>query len=316
MRYSPTTVSQDNLELLRSPYLGGMWQVYFANTPAVHLATITFTGADAAGISDDIATALAGLPDGTDVQVMAATPILSDAQLVITMACKDNTSPTPAVMAGTSTFAPPVWVADQSFNFQTGYAVDLIPATNGKTFTELTSISAVGGGRAGVVLELFQLPVITDWVAVGCTADVTFNDKSPTARGIDCGLKSDAFVVRGKSNPGSLTIRSKLRSMADGLPRYSGRKITCMLVGSHDDQVVGDRLVFTQYTPTVTSELPEGDGEAVVNVDGKFVDLLMFVAPYDNGVSAGGAGGGLMDPETGGSILDPESGGQFFIPEG
>lgn len=281
--------------------------MFFSHVPAIHLARLTMSAVDEGAFEDELATVLTGLPDGTDVQVMAATPVLSDVALVITLACKDNTSPTPAVMTGVATFAPPAWVEDQSFNFQTGYAVDLIPGTDGATFTQLTSLTSVAGGQAGIEFDLFQLPLLTDWIAVGCTSDVTFNDKSRAARGIDCGLKSDAFVVRGKTNPGNLSIRSKLRGMADGLPRFSGSKVTCMLIGKHDDQLTGDRLVFTQFTPTVSYDFPDGDGESMVNVEGKFVDLLMFVADYAAIPVPVDTGGTLMDPE-GGTVMDPEGG--------
>jgi len=280
MFYTPATVGQADLDILKSPYLGGMWKVYFSHEPVIHLADLVMTGAAAATLTDDGATALPATPTGAHIAVVAVTPILSDASVVITLACKDNTSPTPATMAGVGTFSPPSWVADQSFNFQTGYAVDLVPATVDKTFTEVTSLTSITGGRAGVEFQLLQLPELADWILVGCTGDINFNDKSRAAKGIDCGLKADAYVVRGKTSPGNISIRSKLRGMADGLARFSGAKVSCMLEAKHDDQVLGDRLVFTQFTPTVTFDLPDGDGEAMVNVEGKYVDLLMFVAAY------------------------------------
>lgn len=283
MLYTPSSVGQSDLDILKSPYLGGMAKVYFSHTAAIHLADITMTAEATAddGLVDDIATALPNAANGgANVVVVATTPILSDASVVITLACKDNTSPTPATMNGVATFSPPAWVGDQSFNFQTGYAVDLVPATAGKKFTELTSLSSITNGKAGTEFQLLQLPDTSDWILVGCTGDINFNDKSRAAKGIDCGLKADAYVVRGKTSQGNLSIRSKLRGMAEGLARFSGSKVTCRIDISHDDQVLGDRLVFTQYTPTVTYDLPDGDGEAMVNVEGKYVDLLMFVAPY------------------------------------
>jgi hypothetical protein len=279
MLFTPTAVPAAQRDILDAPYLGGMWQVKFSHKPAVHLADILMDAAGSGTLTDDIATALPINTDGgAHVAVVAATPILSSASLVITLACKDNTTPTVNTMNGVATFSPPTHVADQSFNFQTGYAVDLVPATSGKKFTELTSLTTITNGSAGVQFQLLQLPDTADWVSIGCSGDVSFNDKSRTAKGIDCRLKSDAFVVRGKSNPGDLSIRAKYRGMADGLARFSGSKVTCMLEGLHDDQVLGDRLVFTQFTPTPAYEFPEGDGEAMVNVQGKFVDLLMFVA--------------------------------------
>ena len=127
---------------------------------------------------------------------------------------------------------------------------------------------------------MYILPDEDEYVLIGCSGDVNFNDKSRAAKGIDCGLKADAYVVRGKTNPGNLSIRSKFRGFADGLARFSGSKVTCMLELKHDDQLLGDRVVFTQYTPTPSYEGPEGDGEAMVNVEGKYVDMMMFVADY------------------------------------
>ncbi len=126
---------------------------------------------------------------------------------------------------------------------------------------------------------LYALPVLTDYTLIGCVRDFDFNTKSRMAKGIDCGMESDAFVKRGKTQPGEITVGDKLKGFAEGLMRFDGLKCTLMAVGIKDGQVTGDRLVFTQFVPTCKVKLPEGDGEATSDAIGKFVEHLFFVAP-------------------------------------
>jgi len=87
-------------------------------------------------------------------------------------------------------------------------------------------------------------------------------------------------VKRGKSGKGDLSIDSKFGGMADRLTRFDGAKTTAMLLGIKDGVITTDRLVFTQYTPGVEVDLPDGDGEAMENAaSGKWVEALFFVAP-------------------------------------
>jgi len=124
------------------------------------------------------------------------------------------------------------------------------------------------------------LPNATDYVLVGCTTSKKFNTKARKPVGIDCGMESDAFVKRGKSGKGELTLDSKFGGAAERLTRFDGAKTTAMLLGIKDGVVTTDRIVFVQYVPTVEVDLPDGDGEAVENAAaGKWVEALFFVAP-------------------------------------
>lgn len=241
--------------------------------------TFTLTTDAVATLTDDSATDLPAATVGADVQVFCTTPLRSNAATVITMATKDNQA-SPAVMAATATFSPQSWVNDQSFNFQRGYAVDMVPATSGATLTELTSLTTLAGGNRGVSFDFVRMPVLTDYILIGCTTDKDFNSKSRLPKGIDCGMITDAFVKRGKAAPGELSIGGKLKSFGDGLSRIDGGKVTVMMIGLKDGQTVGDRLVFTQCVLTGKPTLPDGDGEAMVKSEGKFVDNLYFIAPY------------------------------------
>jgi hypothetical protein len=131
-----------------------------------------------------------------------------------------------------------------------------------------------------VSFAIYQLPNAEDYALVGCTTQKKFNTKSRKPVGIDCGMESDAFVKRGKTGKGELTIDSKFGGIADRLTRFDGAKCTALLVGIKDGMVTTDQLVFTQFVPGVEIDLPDGDGEAVENAaNGKFVEALFFVAP-------------------------------------
>lgn len=275
MLYVPSAIAAADLDIAQSPYFGGEFGVYMTNVPAVLIGTIDFTAPAAALYTDNAATSM---PAATDLQLVATTPVISAANVVVTFACLDNTG-TPIAMNGVATFAPPSRAANQSSNFGRGIATDLVPAVPGKKYTAITSLTSVTAGSANMQLALYQLPVQADYTFIGCTTEIDFNTKSRMAKGVDCGMESDAFVKRGKTQPGELSISSKLKGFMDGMARFDGAKATCMLVGLKDGQDTCDRLVFTQYVQTVKPKLPEGDGEATLAGTGKFVEHLFFVAP-------------------------------------
>jgi hypothetical protein len=276
MRYLPSSIAAGDTDIAAAPYFGGEFAIYLSYVAAKFLGSVTLTGAGAGALVKSTANTIVA---ATDIQVVARTPIVSPGgNVVLTLAMHDN-SGTPISMNGVATFAPPTRAADQSGNFPRGYAVDLIPATSGKMYTSLDTLGSVTFGAANLELDIYQLPVLTDYNFIGCVRDFDFNTKSRMAKGIDCGMEADAFVKRGKTQPGEITIGDKLKGFAEGLARYDGGKLTLMAVGIKDGQVTGDRLVFTQFVPTTKNKLPEGDGEAVSDAVGKFVEHLFFVAP-------------------------------------
>ncbi len=276
--YLPTTIRQAELDILNEPYFGGEWILYLSHDPVIHLADIPFTAAATATLVDDAATALP-TPTGADIQAVVINPLLSAASVVITLACLDNTG-TPIAMNGVATFSPPAWVNDQAFYFPRGYAVDVIPAVGGKTFSAITSLTSATGGNKNAQVSLYQLPLVSSFIQVGCMTDATFNDRGRMAKGVDCGMETDAFVKAGKSSPGKLSVTTKFKSAADGLARFSGMKGTAKLVGIKDGQVTGDVIVFSQFRLGSEITLPEGDSDASVKGEGKFVEAMFFTAPY------------------------------------
>ena len=107
----------------------------------------------------------------------------------------------------TFTFTPPARANDQTFNFARGIAVDGILGA-GTYVTQIVSLASVVNGQRNETFGVYQLPNATDFVLVGCTTSKKFTTKSRKPVGIDCGMEADAFVKRGKSGKGELTVDS------------------------------------------------------------------------------------------------------------
>lgn len=276
MRYLPGEIALNDLDIAQGPYFGGEWGVFLSNVAAKRIGGIVMTAAAVgAWTANSGATITAA---GAHLQIVPTTYLRSAAQCVVTMAVTDEDS---AATTAVGTFAPPEYAANQSFNFQRGFSVDLLRATNNdKKIKTVNSLTSIVGGAANVAFDIYELPALADYTFVGCTSEIDFNDKARMPKGVDCRMESDAFIKRGKSQVGKLTLGAKFFGMGDGLARFSGDKTTAMLVGIKDGQVTGDRLVFTQWVPSCAYKLPEGDGEAMANnEEGKYNELLMFVAP-------------------------------------
>ena len=272
MKYLPDAIASDDLAIAQAPYFGGEFAVYLTHVPAVLLGVITFTAANTATYAANAGAVLAA---AGDVQMAALTALKSTVDLRVNLTGTNNAA---APVTGLSVFSAPSYAGTPGSSYGRGYAKD-VTISAGTGFAAITGLSGVTGGAAGLKIGVFSLPVQADYVLVGCCTEKDFNTKSRVAKGVDCGMESDAFVKRGKSQPGDLNISNKLFGFGDGLARFDGHKTTAMLVGLKDGQVLGDRLVFTEFTPTVKVKAPDGDGEAMLDGNGKFVEHLFFVAP-------------------------------------
>jgi hypothetical protein len=269
--YVPDELTSAELDVAAAPYLGGEWALYVSRVAAILIAEIEITAVDTAVLT--MAPGV-GEPVG-HAQMMALAPFKSSSATSFTVFC-DIDGALPA------SFAPPARAADQSFGFQRGYATDV---GNAGTIGSPMDLSvgpisvAVESDAVGAKFAIYMLPDLSTYKFIGCVRDLDFNTKSRQAKGVDCGMESDAFVKRGKTQPGEITVGDKLKGFAEGLARYDGSKCTLMAVGIKDGQVSCDRIVFTQFVPTTKHKLPEGDGEAVTDAIGKYVESMFFVAP-------------------------------------
>ena len=275
MKYLPANIATSDIQIATDPYLGGEFQVLLSDTPSVRLGDITMTSS---GNGSYTARAGASIVGDADLQLVAEERLTSGVQCVVTLDVVDDLG---AETTATATFAPPARATNQGFNFGRGYAVDLMVASGAdRKIAEIAGLASIAGGSRGCKFAVYQLPEMSSYVLVGSTTEKKFNTKSRAAVGIDSGMEADAFIKRGKTKKGELTIDSKFGSMADGLARFDGARCTALLVGMKDEVLTEQNLVFTGYVPSVEVTAPDGDGESMANAaTGKFADHLFFVAP-------------------------------------
>jgi hypothetical protein len=275
MKYQPSAILQVDLDTAEAPYLGGEFAVYLSRMPSYLVGTVALS---AAGAGLWAASSAVVLPNtGCDLQMVATSELSSPGgTCVVVMNVLDETN---AAQTLTFTFSTPPRATCQDTSFSRGYAVDGV-LSGGNVVSSVVGLKSVTNGNRNVSFAIYQLPNAADYVLVGCTTQKKFNTKSRKPVGIDAGMESDAFVKRGKSGKGELTLDSKFGGMADRLSRFDGAKTTAMLLGIKDGVITTDRLVFTQFVPGVEIDLPDGDGEAMENAaNGKYVEALFFVAP-------------------------------------
>lgn len=280
MKYTLGNIAQTDVDITEAPYLGGEFAVYLSRVPALNLGTVQLTqsgnGTSGANAAFTAAVASAVKAGGADLQLVATSELRSPSG---TCVVAFNVTSDSGMDTLTFRFTTPSWVACQDTNFPRGYAVDGVLTTGAKVMPGAITLKSITGGDRNVSFALYQLPEAADYTLVGCTTEKKFTTKARKPVGIDCGMESDAFVKRGKSGKGELTIDSKFGGILDRLSRFDGAKTTAMLIGIKDGVVTTERLVFTQYSPGVDVNLPDGESEAMENAaSGKYVEMLAFTA--------------------------------------
>jgi hypothetical protein len=274
MQYQPVAAVVQQLDTIQEPYFGGEFGVYLTTVAALQIGIIFFNSAGNVTYTPNIAASLPAA--GNDLQLVAESPnqaLPTDPQVVIALT---GTAATGGALTGSATFAQPSWAQVQGPQFSVGAALDV--SAGGTKWGSVASVAATGGSY-GLTIGVWSLPQQTDYQFIGCTTEIDFNTKSRVAKGVDCRMVTDAFVKAGKSQPGELRIGTKMFSMKENMAPFNGLNVTAMLVGVKDGLIIGDRLMFVQYHPTIKPKLPDGDGEAMLDAEGKFVDHGFFVAP-------------------------------------
>ncbi len=275
MQYQPTAAVQAQLNTIEEPYFGGEFGLYLTTVVAVQVGQIFFNSAGNVTYTPNAAVALPSA--GNDLQMVAQSAnqaLPTDPNVAIQLT---GTAFSGGALTGLAVFQSPTWATVQQPGFGRGAAYDI--QAGGTKWGSVTGVAGATGGNYGLTLGIFSLPQQTDYTFIGCTTEIDFNTKSRVAKGVDCRMVTDAFVKAGKTQPGELRIGTKQFSMRENMAAYDGLNVTAMFVGVKDGLMIGDRLVFVQYHPTVKSKLPDGDGEATLDAEGKFVEHAFFVAP-------------------------------------
>lgn len=273
-KYTPDAIADADLEIARDPAIGGEYKVKLSRTRARILGHVemtdsgtgTYTAVPGETISDTVA--------GVDLALVAETAVKSDVTCVVTLEVEDGSA--------VATFSTPARCADQSHNMPACTAVDFAagaPASSDKV-TGIVGLTSVVGGARGMKFAVVELPSRDSFVEVGCTTDKRFSLKSQTFIGINCGLTANAFVKKGMTQPGELTISAKHRGHLEAMARYTGQRVTAMLERYGDNELLLERIVFGGYGPSSSVNAPDGAGEVMDDSTSGIYELAgVFVAP-------------------------------------
>lgn len=274
MSWKPEAIALKDRGIAARPTLGQEFEVY-ASPDEVYEAGMVEVPATDSGILSTEQVGASILSDApAEVHAVVAYQLQSAVQVVVTLNVTDEDN---TVTTAVATFAPPVWVNNQSFNFPEGFGVPLV-VTTGKKIKSINSLASVTGGKRGGQIRLLMLPALTSFSRVGCTTQNDFSTKNRPAVPIACGPNGSKYVKQGRSEPGELRVTAKYRSMADDLARLGGMRSTAMVLVRKEGQVLTERLLFGNWVAMVKPNAGDGSDEATMQGEGMYEYFGAFFA--------------------------------------
>jgi hypothetical protein len=258
---------------------------------------LTITGNTAANPSV-VTTGTHGLTSGQTVTITGSnsTPTLNGPRVVTVLSSTTFSVPVTVTVAGTAgsvqgpvndvattataTFSPPGTAQDASFNFPPGLGVDFIVDGNGnenRTIRSIVSVDEVSGGRAGNKFFIMALPNRDSYTQIMCATDKSIPIPVGKSVSIPCGFDGSRWVKKGRSEAVSAEFTAKYGSVADGLARVNGHRVTVMVETHKDDRILTERLVLTGWRPVVSIKKGDGEAEAEASASGMYEVFAGFV---------------------------------------
>lgn len=257
---TPDAVATADYPLAQTPPLGGEKDVYASTTKARILGYIT-QSADSVG-------------SYTFVNLPSASPGPILAVVYNRLTSDDRAYVTYAGLGGG--FLAPGYVADQSYSFPGGKAVELTGTFSTPTSATTASMT---NGSVGDKIVLVEMPALTAFNYVGCTKDKSTKIPTATSKGIDCQLNTNRWVTQGKRESGELTVNGLDHGPDTGLMRIRGLKCVAMIDANKEDAVKTSRTFCIDWTPSLTNSDPDGDGESTIAATGMFSIVAILSAP-------------------------------------
>lgn len=274
MRYQIDPIPTALLPIARSKVIGAENIVKFNYDPVVDVASVLMQNPTSGTLTGTAG--YAAESGGLDMVVRCANGVRSDSALVLTFGVTfaDDTAG-----SATAAMTPPSWAKDQSYNFPQGFSVDLLgtAGNSAKKIKTVNSLTGITGGSGGARFEIVSLPdLLAEFVEIGC---VKSNEpKLPVTKSIaiPCRYDGSSDVKKGRSEPGSLDVSSRLNTYGDGLLRLNGHAVTAMSELWKEDQVLTERIVYENWRPQANPKTGDGDDEAEVTATGMFERFFVF----------------------------------------
>lgn len=268
MRYTPPAVPAADHATAIKPSIGGEKRLYASDESADELGLLQWVAAGSGTWTPDEVSVLPAA--GADLAIIVQDELVSSQATVIWVSgTGDDSNP----LTGSGILTPPAYVRNKGFSFQHGAAVDVLAA---RKFRTITNVWVGSGGTATSKVKLFRLP--ETWTQIGCVeqVDPSIGIRSPVP--IACGLDGAAFVLSGRSEPSSVTVRAKHFSIVDGLMRFGGRSCCLRMDVSKAGVLLVERHVFGNAVLSVNNAWGDGNDEVVDAATGMFETFAGFYA--------------------------------------
>jgi hypothetical protein len=269
---APTAIVAAKYPIAQKPTFGGENKVYLSRTPGIEVGSFEVQGLNSGTYTaDPVNPALLSATPSHLIAVVDNEMDGGASNVVITVT---GTNSADAPITGTATYAPVAWHRDQTRYWGQGQAVPVEVTADAKfkTITGVTVTNAAGAATA--IIKLFGVPDQSTFTLVACQDQADFTTKANPAKEIPCGMDGSAFVKRGRSEPGKLTINSKAVDFGDGLMKYNGAtNITAMIKVVKEGTLETGRIYFFGYTVTAKGSNPDGDGFSMFEAEGLYEDL-------------------------------------------
>ena len=231
----PANLALSQLKIALKPAAGYEEQLYCSSAAHTEPAIILLKGVNSGVVTTSAADAAILATSQQELVVVLDGDLQTGASVVVTVTGTDMFA---APYTGVATIAPPSYAQLTENNFPRGFAVDALPSLAAKCAV-ISSISVVcdaAAGASNVKLRIIGLPSFD--VAPGAKGEYKLiNDKVrlqytprvPGAHAVQSGRDMSKYVKRGEIPAGSVQITAKVGTLADGLIRLNGQRVTALI---------------------------------------------------------------------------------------
>lgn len=273
----PEDIAPSNYGIALKPLLGKEKKIKISAKPAIEVASIEVTGANAVTTTTSVAGAGALAARPSELLIKLEEELSADAAMVIGVVGTDEND---AVLSGSARFAPPAYAQEQSFVFPAGTAREVV-VTGNKKFKTITSIvpTSIPVSAKYGRLSLFGMPPMDSFVLVGCRTNLSYATETRHAVAVACGGDDSAFVKPGQKPQREVSVTVKVPSLSDGLARYDGKSnIVLLAVSEKEGRVVTDHEFLIGVTLSARRTDPEASEPSTLEATGIYEDYAHLPA--------------------------------------
>lgn len=272
----PTALTATQYGLATKPGLGYEQQLFVSTAQSVNLGTMLVAGANSGVYTPNTSDnqTLLGAPQ--ELLVVLNTDVADSGSIVLTVTGTDANN---APLTGTATFTPPVYAKEATNTFPKGWAVELIPNTNGALWKTIINVSIACTSLAQYAqFRILGVPSVASYTKIGTKVTLNYDPKVPMPTAVGDGRDLGAFIKAGNIDIGALEINGKVPSNADGLARYNGIRVTGLIKEVKEDKVGTMNIFLTGLIMTAKAKVGEDQSPNQLDATAMYENIAFMLA--------------------------------------